>query len=113
MNKTTKRLLALLLAVCMLATVLAACGDNTGSSSEPASSESTPAEESSSQVSSETGEVSSTAEPEGGDANWAPPAPPETDDYNEISEYYYNYNLGEFYEAYQTASAELLDVNKR
>lgn len=112
MNKTVKRMLALLLAALMLVSVLAACGGDSGSSSsseQPSSSQ-----ESSSEVeSSEAGDGDDASEPEAGDTGeWAPPSI-ESDDYDEISAYYYDYNVGEFYDMYEHATEEVMDMNKR
>lgn len=115
MNKTVKRALALLLAALMLVSVLAACG-NDSSSSAPSSSEAGTSSDaaSSEDASSEVEDGGDDAsEPEEGDTGaWAPPSI-ESEDYDEISEYYYNYTLGEFYEIYKDATSEVMDINKR
>lgn len=111
MNKTVKRALALLLAALMLVSVLAACGNDSGNSSTSSESSSTPADDSSvaEDSSSEAGED----EPEEGDTGaWTAPDI-ESEDYDELSEYYYNFNLKEFYDLYETATEEVMDVNKR
>lgn len=110
MNKTVKRMLALLLAALMLVSVLAACGGDSGS---PSSSEqSSSSEESSSETeSSEAGDDTSDPE-EGETGEWTPPSI-DSEDYDEISAYYYDYNVGEFYETYEHATEEVMDLNKR
>ena len=111
MNKTMKRALAVLLAALMLVSVLAACGGDSGSST-PSSEAGSSSEASSEDASSEeSGDDASEPEEEETGA-WAPPSI-ESEDYDEVSEYYYNYTLGEFYEAYKEATSEVLDVNKR
>lgn len=116
MNKTTKRVLALMLAVMMLVSALAACGDNAGTSSDAntsSSSESTP----SSEVSSEPGESSEGEDEPAGTGAWTAPEvfDMNAEDYNhdDASSYYYDYTLGDFYKEYEVAKAEKLDVNKR
>lgn len=109
MNKTVKRMLALLLAALMLVSVLAACGDSGSPSSSEQSSSS---EESSSETeSSEAGDDTSDPE-EGETGEWTPPSI-DSEDYDEISAYYYDYNVGEFYETYEHATEEVMDLNKR
>ncbi len=117
MNKTVKRLLAMMLAGALLVSALAACGDSGNSSSTA---------DSSSQVSSEASESSETEDnassdvesSEAGedetpsDTTWTVPSI-DSEDYDEISEYYYNLNLGEFYELYKEATQEVDDINKR
>ena len=100
MNKTTKRVLALMLAVMMLVSALAACGDNAGTSSDAntsSSSESTP----SSEVSSEPGESSEGEDEPAGTGAWTAPEvfDMNAEDYNhdDASSYYYDYTLGDFY----------------
>ncbi len=112
MNKTTKRVLALMLAVMMLVSALAACGDNAGTSSDAntsSSSESTP----SSEVSSEPGESSEGEDEPAGTGAWTAPEvfDMNAEDYNhdDASSYYYDYTLGDFYKEYEVAKAEKLD----
>ena len=111
MNKTVKRVLAFLLAAMMLVSVLAACGDNSGNSSTASdSSQSSESSASTEDSSSESGESSE----EGGepsDAAWTVPSI-ESEDYDEISEYYYNLALGDFYEFYSEAM-QATDVDER
>lgn len=111
MNKTVKRVLALMLALVLMVSVFAACGDNnTGSSSESSSS----SEESSSSESSSESEESSQEEGQEPTETGAWEAPSiESDDYDELSDYYYDFNLGEFYDFYKDATQEVDDVDKR
>lgn len=115
MNKTVKRSLAMLLAVLMLVSAFAACGSDSGSSA-PSSSESSSSDSSvsSEDTSSEEGEDASEPE-EGTTGAWTAPQEfdNENDDYDAISEYFYDFNLGEFYELYQAATQEVDDINKR
>lgn len=110
MNKTVKRMLALLLAALMLVSVLAACG-NDGSSSSSSEQSSSSEESSSETESSEAGDDASDPE-EGETGEWTPPSI-DSEDYDEISAYYYDYNVGEFYESYEHATEEVMDLNKR
>ncbi|WP_322170704.1 ABC transporter substrate-binding protein [Acutalibacter caecimuris] len=115
MNKTVKRSLAMLLAMLMLVSAFAACGSDSGSSA-PSSSESSSSDSSvsSEDTSSEEGEDASEPE-EGTTGAWTAPQEfdNENDDYDAISEYFYDFNLGEFYELYQAATQEVDDINKR
>ncbi len=70
MNKTVKRTLALMLAVLMLVSAFAACGNDSGNSSG-------------------------------------------SQDYDEISDYYYDFNLKEFREYAEQYAAETSDQNRR
>ena len=101
----TKRILSLLLAVIMLIGCLAACGNNDTNSSEPASStpvDNTP--ESSTPVEEEPDETAYTG------LDWDAI---DAMDYEEASDTIYDFNLGEFYDYYTTAKAELDDIDLR
>lgn len=109
MNKTVKRALALMLAMLMLVSVLAACGNDSGnSSSSQDSSSSSEASEESSEASEESSDVGE----EPTETGWTIPSI-DSEDYDEISEYYYNFNLGEFYELAQAYAAETENQNRR
>lgn len=106
MNKTVKRALALMLAMLMLVSALAACGNDSGNSSSSQESSNVSAEDSSSEVSSDVGGE----EPE--NTGWTIPSI-DSDDYDEISDYYYEFNLGEFHELCQAYAAETENQNRR
>ena len=113
MNKTVKRVLALILAAMLMVSAFAACGEQGGSSSSPDSSssqDSSSSEDSSSEDSSS--DVGGDEEPT--DTAWqAPNYEGDPNDYDEKSSYYYDFNLGEFNEYLATATSEVLDTNKR
>lgn len=108
MNKTVKRALALMLAMLMLVSVFAACGND---SANPSSSQdSSSSSEVSSEVSSDAGDDGDDAEPE--QTGWTIPSI-DSEDYDEISEYYYMEALGEFYDLAQQYAAETGNQNRR
>ncbi len=107
MNKTVKRALALMLAMLMLVSALAACGGDSGNSSgSQDSSQSSEVEDSSAEESSDAGDEEPT------ETGWTIPSI-DTDDYDEISDYYYDFNLKEFHELCEAYAAEIDDQNKR
>lgn len=105
MNKTVKRALALMLAMLMLVSVLAACNGGSGNSSS--SQDSSASGEESSAASSD---VDGETEPE--ETGWKIPSI-DSEDYDEISDYYYEFNLGEFHELAQAYAAETGNQNRR
>lgn len=110
MNKTAKRVLALVLALMMMVSVFAACGNDSGNSSTSSTPESSAPESSSSEPADESSEVSGE---EPSDTAWEAPQPPEGDDYDAISDYYYDYTLGDFWAIYQNATAEVDNMSLR
>ena len=107
MNKTVKRILALMLAMLMLVSALAACGNDSGNSSSESSQSEASTEDSSSEESSDVGDET---EPE--NTGWTIPSI-DSEDYDEISDYYYDFNLKEFHELCDAYAAEIDDQNKR
>lgn len=107
MNKTVKRILALMLAMLMLVSALAACGNDSGNSSSESSQSEASTEDSSSEESSDVGDET---EPE--NTGWTIPSI-DSEDYDEISDYYYDFNLKEFHELCQAYAAENDNQNRR
>ncbi|WP_300685820.1 ABC transporter substrate-binding protein [Acutalibacter sp. 1XD8-36] len=111
MNKTVKRALALMLAMLMLVTVFAACGNDSGNSSGSSSEESSQSSEASNSSTEESSDVGGEDE-EPTDTGWTIPSI-DSDDYDEISDYYYEFNLSEFHELCEAYAAEIEDQNRR
>ena len=111
MNKTVKRALALMLAMLMLVTVFAACGNDSGNSSGSSSEESGQSSEASNSGTEESSDVGGEDE-EPTDTGWTIPSI-DSDDYDEISDYYYEFNLSEFHELCEAYAAEIEDQNRR
>ena len=108
MNKTVKRTLALMLAVLMLVSAFAACGNDSGNSSgsQDSSQSSEVSEDNSSEESSDVGADEPT------ETGWTLPSI-DSEDYDEISDYYYDFNLKEFREYAEQYAAETSDQNRR
>lgn len=108
MNKTVKRTLALMLAVLMLVSAFAACGNDSGNSSgsQDSSQSSEVSEDNSSEESSDVGADEPT------ETGWTLPSI-DSEDYDEISDYYYDFNLKEFRELAEQYAAETSDKNRR
>ena len=94
----SKKIFALLLALCMVVSLFAGCNSN-----EEAESETTPVESESTPVESESEAVYEAIDWEAIDAM----------DYDDASDAVYDWNLGEFYEYYTKAKEETANMSKR
>ncbi len=110
--KKANKVLAMLLAAAMVASLAACGGGNSSQTTTAAATETTTAAPAAEETTAAPAEEETTggAEEAVTGPDWAAI---DAMDYDEQSDALYDYNLGEFYEYYQTAKAEVADLNKR